>query len=318
MIRAFVTNGKRGFREENNISVLKKLLRSQKNNVWVDFENPTRKEIGFLESEFGFHPLTVEDILHGRQRPKVEDYQKYAFIIMRAFKPNATSTEQLSVYLGKNFIFTVNLKPIESLNNVFDRARKNPLILKRGPDFVLYTVMDSIADDLFPRLDAIGIEIDEVEDKIFTQPDNHVLAKLFSLKRKTIKLRRLSFPMREIANTLARRDFKFMSEHNSAYFRDVYDHLLRITESTESNRELIASSMEAYLSVISNNLNSVMKKLASITVIIMLPTLIASIYGMNIRGLILANDPLSFEIILGIMAIAAMGSYYHLHKINWI
>ncbi len=319
MIRAHVLDAKTGkLSTENDARRVAKHLYAHRDKVWVDLEEPTLDEINSLETVLGFHPLTVEDVLHGSQRPKIDPYGKYVFIVVRGLNPTGKGTEQLSIYLGKNFIVTVNLRPIESLNNTFEKVKRNPLMLKRGPDFVAYAILDSLVDGFFPILERIDDDIERVEDRIFKQGDNTVLENLFKLKRDVITLRRVAWPMRDIANAMARRDFEFVTVHNAAYFRDVYDHLLRITESTENMRDLITSSMEGYLSVVSNNLNNVMKKLTSITLIVMLPTLIASIYGMNVTGLVLADTPASFEILLAAMAIVAAGSYVVLHKTDWI
>jgi magnesium transporter len=161
-------------------------------------------------------------------------------------------------------------------------------------------------------------EVDRLEDEIFKKSDPRILPKLFSLKRRVIEIRRVVWPMRDILNILARRDYPYIEEHTAMYFRDVYDHLIRITDMTDTLRELVTGAMEGYLSVVSNNLNFVVKQLTAITIIIMVPTLLASIYGMNVINLPLAKEGRGFWELIGIMIFFTAVSVYYFRKKEWI
>jgi len=319
MIRSYIYSVANGtLKEESDLKKLARELRNKKTTVWVDFEEPTKEELETLRSVFGFHPLALEDIIQGSQRPKVEAYEDYVFIVAYGLD-DADKAEQMNIFLGKDFLVTVNRKPIPKLNEAFERVKKNPIALKRGHDFLAYIVLDTLVDSFFPTIERMDDRLDALEDRIFKESSGkEVLEELFALKHKIIAIRRIALPLRDLLNVLARRDFDYIKASNSVYYRDVYDHLVRIAEMTDSLRDLLSSTMEGYLSVVSNNLNFVMKKLAAITVILMLPTLITGFYGMNVANLPIADHALSPEIITGVIIATAFGSYLFFHKLDWI
>ncbi len=319
MIRAVILSGKDRVRQTQNVDEMASVLKARKQTIWIDFEEPTERELKLLVDKFGFHPLTYEDVVHGGQRPKIDDYDEYAFIIVRGVGVNGIdAAPQLNIYLDRTFIVTVNKQPIKGLNETLDKARRNPLLLKRGPDFVAYSVLDAIVDEFFPLIQELDDKIDELEDRIFVRPDNKILQKLFQLKHRTISIRRVAWPMRDILNILARRDFRFVKAENAVYFRDVYDHLVRITDMTDTLRDILTTSMEGYLSVISNNLNVVVKKLTALTALIMIPALIASVYGMNFVNMPELQWENGYYFSLGLMLVSAVVAYAYLKWRNWV
>lgn len=319
MIRAIIHLGGDRVKQTQNVDEMARVLKARRQTIWIDFEEPTERELKLLVDKFGFHPLTYEDVIHEGQRPKIDDYEEYALIIVRGVGFNGIdSAPQLNIYLDRTFIVTVNKQPIKGLNETIDKARRNPLILKRGPDFVAYNVLDAIVDEFFPLLQELDDKIDEAEDKIFVKPDNKTLQKLFELKRRTIAIRRVAWPMRDILNILARRDFRFVKPDNAVYFRDVYDHLVRITDMTDTLRDMLTTSMEGYLSVVSNNLNVVMKKLTALTALIMIPALIAGIYGMNFANIPELGWENGYYFSLSLMVVSAIVAYFYLKWKDWV
>ncbi len=319
MIRSFIHTGGDKVRETSDADEMARVLKARKHTIWIDFEDPTDRELGYLTSKFGFHPLTYEDVMHENQRPKIDDYDDYAFIVVRGVGMDGLENPpQLNIYLSKTFIVTVNRKPILGETEVIAKVRRNPLILKRGPDFVAYTLLDAVVDEFFPVLQELDDKLDAVEDKIFVKTDVKTIAKLFAIKRRVIAVRRVAWPMRDILNILARRDFHFIKAENAIYFRDVYDHLVRISEMTDTLRDMISSGMEGYLSVISNNLNVIMKKLTAITALIMVPALIAGIFGMNFDNIPELHDEFGFYWSLVIMAIAVAATFAYLKMHDWV
>lgn len=319
MIRAFVYLGKNKVREVSDVDVMAHELKARKHTIWIDFEYPTEKELQMLVSKFGFHPLTLEDVMHENQRPKIDDYDEYAFIIVRGIgEKGIEDPPQLNIYLNRTFIVTVNKVPIRGLEETIQKTRKNPLILKRGPDFVVYSVLDAIVDEFFPEVQTFDDRIDDLEEKIFVRPDVKALAKLFEIKRSLIAVRRIAWPMRDILNILARRDFRFIKPENAIYFRDVYDHLVRITEMSDTLRDMVTSSMEGYLSVVSNNLNVVMKKLTALTALIMIPALVAGIYGMNFDNMPELKWDFGYYFALVLMFSLAVIAYTYLKWREWV
>lgn len=290
--------------------------------LWADLEDPSKKELQSLEKLFGFHHLAVEDAGNTRQRCKVEEYEGFIFLVLRVFPKGECEATQLNFFLDGNLLVTAHFKCVEAVDEIAGTLEKNPSILERGPDFVTHQIIDLAVDELFPYLDEIEDRIDEFEDKMLkaTSPEEiaSMLGKLFEMKRRNLAIRKIVWPMRDVLTVLARRDYRYIRPENAVYFRDIYDHMLRITDITETNRELLAASMEAYLAVISNNLNMVMKKLAAIAGIFAVPVLIGSIYGMNFQNMPELTFEWGYYIALGEMlfASALMFIYFRLNK--WI
>ncbi|MBI3587851.1 magnesium/cobalt transporter CorA [Candidatus Micrarchaeota archaeon] len=319
MIRAFSHGGGK-VREFNALAPAVGEVKAGRHAVWLEVDNPSKGELESVAQALGLHHLTVEDVLDGNQRPKFEDYGSYAFIIARGISgEKADSTAQLAIYLGKNFVVTVNSEEVKGLSEAVRRVHDNPLLLSHGADFVAYLVLDAIVDGYFPVLEQLDDEVEKFEDGLFSSPQGiRSLESLFAVKRKLLYLRKAAWPMRDLLNALARRDFKYVSERNSLYFRDVYDHLLRVSESTDSLRDLVTSAMEGYLSVVSNNLNAIMKKLTSITAILLLPALIAGIYGMNFPDIPLIHGPNGFYYAMAIMAALTAGAFLYAKSRDWL
>lgn len=319
MIRAFIHTGGDKIKESSDVDEMAAELKAKKHVIWIDFEDPTDKELTYLTSKFGFHPLTYEDVVHENQRPKIDDYDGYAFIVIRGVGDNGIEDPpQLNIYLDRTFIVTVNKRPILGEAQVIAKVRRNPLILKRGPDFVAYTLLDAIVDEFFPMLQELDEKLDAIEDKIFVKTDIKTLEKLFKIKRQIIAVRRVAWPMRDILNIFSRRDFHFIKADNAIYFRDVYDHLVRISEMTDTLRDMVTSSMEGYLSVVSNNLNEVMKKLTAVTALIMVPSLIAGIYGMNFDEIPGLHWGFGFYFAIFAMLASITVTYAYLKWKHWV
>lgn len=316
MIHAFASYGKKV--KEIKPEEAKKFIRDKKHNVWINFEKPTQKENEFLKG-LGFHPLSVEDTVKGKQRPKIEDYEDYGYIVIRTLETNEEGhNSQLSIFLGKTFVVTYASTLVPSLQKVMDDLKAKPNILVKGHDYLAYAVIDALVDEFFPIVEKIDDELEELEDTIFIGSNTQTISRLFELKRKLVEIRRVVMPMRDILNILSRRDYDYIDPKTSIYFRDVYDHLIRVADMTDTLRELVTSAMEGYLSVISNNLNVIMKRLTAITVILMVPTLLAGIYGMNVQNIPLAQQGAGFWEVMLIMAVFTIISLYYFKQKEWL
>lgn len=318
MIEAYVCSKRGEFRSYTDLSKILKYFKDSSRNAWVQFEKPSKAELDLLHSKFGFHPLAVEDIEQGKQRPKIDDYKSHVFITIRLPVNTGEKTTQFSAFLGNNFLVTVSTDVIPSIQKAVERSEKNPVNLQKGADYVLYTLLDATVDDFFPKLEAIDAELDKIEDQVFENPNQKMLRKLFSMKHRLMVLRRTALPLRDVLNVLSRRDYDWVSEKNAVYFRDVQDHLIRISESLDNLRDIVTSTMEGYLSIVSNNLNQIMKKLASIAAIVMVPTLIAGIYGMNFDFPEKAWGVDGYYFSLILMAISVIGLSLYFRRREWI
>ncbi|MFA4946410.1 MAG: magnesium/cobalt transporter CorA [Candidatus Micrarchaeia archaeon] len=317
MIRSFLCRGGKVHEVKPEEAAL--FVREKKNNVWISFEDATKAEEEVFKS-LGFHPLSVEDALQGRQRPKIDGYDEYAFIALRTLEKNKEGRKgQLSIFLGDTFIVTYAANKVPSIERVIRHLKENPETLLKGHDFLAYHIIDAVVDGYFPIMDEIENAIEGIEGDVFTKPPSpEMLNKLFKVRRRLVEIRRIVWPMRDILNVLSRRDYPFVTSESAVYYRDVYDHLLRLADITENLRELSSNAMEGYLSTVNNSLNLVVKRLTAITVILMVPTLIASAYGMNVVNLPLAQRETGFVELLGVMGVLTFGSYWYFKKRGWV
>ncbi|MCL5985972.1 MAG: magnesium/cobalt transporter CorA [Actinobacteria bacterium] len=285
MISTYAKN--KGAVKEINKDEIQILLQDEENIIWVDLDNPDESEIyRVLKDTFGFHPLTIEDCIKGQQRPKIEDFDRYIFMVLFDADMNKDGTiinEELDIFFGKNFIITHHKEQIEAIDYLKKSMSSNPKLFENGADYLLYFILDRVIDSYFPVMDKIDDDIDVIENKVVTESNQQVMNYIFGLRRNLVHLRKVLSPQREILVQLTTRDFVYIDPETIIYFRDIYDHIIRIIEMMESYRDLISGSMEIYLSTISNNLNKIMKQLTLIATIFMPITFITGLFGMNFR-----------------------------------
>ncbi len=261
-------------------------LQDQAGLLWVDFEAvPDGDTEPILRKTFGFHPLAIDDALHESHVPKLDDWGQYLYIVLHTVvfdqKEEDVDTLELDIFIGKNYMVTHHDQPIEAVNRVWTAIQRDDRFLKNGADHLLYRLMDEIVTSFMPVVEQLDLSLDQIEDEIFGKYTPGTLEKLFSIKRSVLYLRRILAPQRETLNKLARDQFEVIDERDRIYFRDVYDHLVRMYDITESVRELVSGALDSYLSVTNNRLNDVMKTLTIITTLFMPISFIASFFGMN-------------------------------------
>ena len=261
-------------------------LQDQAGLLWVDFEADSNEETEpILQKTFGFHPLAIEDALHQSHVPKLDDWGNYLYIVVHTVvydeEHQDVDTLELDIFIGKNYLVTHHDLPIEAVNRVWDAQQRDDRILKNGADHLLYRLMDEIVTSFMPVVEKLDLGLDQIEDEIFGKSAPDTLEKLFSIKRSVLYLRRILAPQREALNKLARDEYEAIDERDRIYFRDVYDHLVRMYDIIESVRDLVSGALDSYLSVTNNRLNDVMKTLTIITTLFMPISFIASFFGMN-------------------------------------
>jgi magnesium transporter len=260
--------------------------RDSDDKLWVDIEQPVQDVIEpLLELRFGFHELAAEDTLSPNTLPKYDSFADYDFFIFRTVDVNVsehkTETYKVAAFVGGNFLFTVHRQPVLAIADVRTRLSADRRLLERGPDFLLYSIVDMMVDAHFPLIEQIEECVDDLQDKIFESADPIHLDELLHLKRDLNVLRRHTLPQRELLNQISRGDANFVARQHLIYFRDVYDHMFRISETIDVDRDLMTATMDAYLSVVANRTNETMKVLTIFSAIMLPLTLIAGIYGMN-------------------------------------
>jgi len=286
MLRALYYTGDGDLLKEITPEGYAAALQSPSGVLWVDFggEAPGPSE-DILINTFAFHPLAVDDALHETHVPKVDDWEKYLYIAMHAisFTPGADDIEaiELDVFLGENYIVTHHDLPIQALDRVWDDCLRDARHFKRGADHVMYKLTDELIVDYMEVVENLDEEIEVVEDEVIGKPSAEMVQRIFTLKRATLHLRRVLSPLREVLNKLARDDYAVIDVRDRVYFRDVYDHLVRLHDISESLRDLVGGVLDTYLSVINNRMNEIMKTLTVITTMFMPISFVAGFFGMN-------------------------------------
>jgi magnesium transporter len=290
--------------------------------LWVDIQGFDSEAINKLEQVFGFHPLAIEDCIGTSQRPKIDNYENYLFVVLHAayLKPKKVGLEtiELNSFVGTNYIVTVRDMPIVSIDFVKERCKKNPALMGNGSGELFYLIADAMIDNYFPILDKLDKEIDVVEQSIFDNPTHKLLDRVFSLKNDILALRRLIYPQREIINFLARGEYPIIGGNLKLYFRDVGDGLARIIDILDNYRDILASAMDGYLSAISNKTNEVMKVLTIIATIMMPLTLITGIYGMNFAFMPELRSPYGYYATLFVMFLLGVGMVLFFKRKKWL
>jgi magnesium transporter len=263
---------------------LASVLKDAGSLLWVDAERESREALETLATLFELHPITLDDLVNRNQRPKIEEFEEYVFLVIHALcaiHGDELETEEIDVALRKNALFTVHGQPLEYLHRVFERSLKDPRILQNGPSFLVYLLSDALVDAYFPVLEALEDEIDALEDAVVQAPARARMRRIFEVKRVLVQLRKVVSPQREVYNALSRRDYPYIEARTAVYFRDIHDHLVRAFEMIDSYRDLAANTLEAYLAATSNRLGQVMKQLTVIATIFMPLSFLTGFFGMN-------------------------------------
>jgi magnesium transporter len=267
---------------------IKEALQDKKGLLWVDFAGePNQTCEPILLDVFGFHPLAVEDALQETHTPKVDDWGEYIYIVLDALVYDESGTDgklhvhELDVFLGKNYVVTHHDESIAAIDQVWNACGRDPRHTQNGADHLLYRILDYLVADYTPIAEKVDDEIDEIEDQVLSKATTETLEHIFSLKRSLLAMRRVITPQREVLNKLARDDYQVIDQHDRVFFRDVYDHLVRLQDLNESMRDMLSGTLDIYLSVVNNRMNDVMKTLTVITTLFMPISFIAGFFGMN-------------------------------------
>jgi len=254
--------------------------------LWVDFEAESAEACEpVLLNTFGFHPLAVDDALEESHVPKLDDWGEYLYIVMHAAAIQPGNFDivslEMDIFLGRNFIVTHHDQPIESINHIWTLVQRDQRHIKGGVDHVMYLLTDDIATHYMDLVEALDDKIDEIEAEIFDRPKRDTVEKVFAIKRAVLYLRRIVAPQREVLNRLARDDIEMIDAKDRVYFRDVYDHYVRLYDIIEGVRDLVSGTLDTYLSVTNNRMNDIMKTLTVITTLFMPISFLSGFFGMN-------------------------------------
>lgn len=300
---------------------IREVIREPENLVWVDLQNPGPAELGMLLEEFGFHPLALEDVAKGGQRPKVDEYKGYMFVVTYGAIPGdrAGVFETFAVYLfvGRNYVVTCHQGRLPAIEDALGRWTRGGAMLREGVGFLVYTIMDTIIDAYFPIAEAIEDALDESEMEMFSESRAVSVQNLLALKRSLFTLRRILAPLRETFGLFLRPDRSLFSANTRVYFQDVYDHILRILDVVDTERDMVSSALDAHLTVVSNRLNGTMKTLTVVSIVVGTVGCVFGALGMNTGGVPLQH-PWGFWIILGGTVALVAGGLFLSRKRGWL
>ena len=289
---------------------------------WMDIEAPDDEDYEILTEAFQFHPLTIEDVKHGDQRPKLEAYKGYSFMVLfeALLKDDALDFEEYFLFLADDYLVTIHGDPQPHLTELRKRIEAQPEMTKDQPAFLTYLVVDQIVDANFPILDQLDNTIDELEDTIIERADPEQLRIIYRLKHDITRLRQLLGAQRDLFQRLITSSLGPDDREMSLYYRDVYDHIIRQYETVDSLRDLLTGAMDVYLSTVSNRLNVTMKTLTVIASLFLPLTFLTGFYGMNFAYLTTVLEPpyISFWIGVATMLVATGIQFWFFRKRGWI
>jgi magnesium transporter len=292
--------------------------------TWINVNGLNHvKEIEKLGTDFELHPLILEDITNTKQRPKLEEHQEYIFVVLKMLyfdKDQNLKFENISFIQGTNYVLSFQEMDGDVFDPVRDRLRNNKgRVRSNGADYLLYVLMDAIVDNYFNLIEVMGEKIEELEENLFEEKSkNDLIQEIHGLKREILKIRRAVYPLREVVNRIDKVDDSLISEKTQLYLRDLYDHVIQVSESIEIQRELIWGLMDMYMTTISNRMNEVMKVLTIMATIFIPLTFIAGIYGMNFENIPELKFQYGYFVLWGVMLAIFLGMIYYFKRREWL
>jgi len=284
---------------------------------WTDFSEPTEEEIALLETRFRFHPLAIEDCLQLLQRPKLDHYENVHFFVLHTLQPQTLETDELDLFLSERFLVTFHLRAVPELEDAFAKWSASGDAVRQGPLYALYTVVDKVVDQYFPAVYSIEDALFDMDQRRAGDVTDAIMDRVFDIRSDLLRLRRTIFPMRELVYRIVNSERIQGMGDVRAYFADVHDHLLKLSEMIESNRDMTADIRDSYVSLNANRMNNIMKTLTVITTIFMPLTFLAGIYGMNFSYMPELETRWGYFVALGLMAGIGLSMFWWFKRKGW-
>jgi magnesium transporter len=290
--------------------------------VWVALRDATEEELAQMQEEFELHPLAVEDARHGHQRPKIEEYGNSLFVVMNTIEVEGEELRpgEIHVFAGPNYVLSVRHRTERGFADVRARAEREPALLNHGSGYVLYALMDAIVDRYFPVLDAVEMELEKLEGRLFTpgaSPRENIES-LYYVKQKLTTMKHATSPLQENAGKLYGGRVPSVCSGLGEYFRDVYDHLVRINQSIDAARETVNTAIQVALAMVATGQGEITRRLAAYAALIAVPTMIAGIYGMNFRHMPEITWELGYPVTIAVMVAIDIFLFTRFRKAGWI
>lgn len=311
--------------------------------LWIDVTDPSDEDYNLLAERFGLHEMVGEDLRTHEGRPKLHDYGAYLYLIFHALSydcddddPQSSDDQveqlnnqfslrinEIDCLVGSDYVLTLHKEPLAPLEDLKKRWNRAPEMMRPGAGYLLYEIMDEVLDDYFPLLDTVDEHVDELEGRLFLTKDTSVSERdgisgdIFALKRTLVQIRRIAGPTRDVVNILLRRDAEAGGKQ-FAYYQDLYDHAVRIVDMTDTFRDILSGLLDAYLALASNRMNEVMKTLTATSIMLLVPGLMAGIYGMNFDNMPELHSRNGYFIVLGVMATAIVSLFLMFRQKKWL
>jgi magnesium transporter len=289
--------------------------------VWVALKDPEPDELESMRSEFGLHELAVEDARHGHQRPKIDEYEASLFVVLHTVEmaDGEIRTGEIDVFVGKNYVLSVRRRSLQGFASVRARCEQEPELLKQGSGFVLYALMDAVVDRYFPVIQALEAELEELEERIFAAAsERSTVQALYTLKQKLTTLQHAVRPLMAAAGKLYGGRVPQVCMRTQEYYRDVDDHLMRISQSLEALRDMVSTAISVNLSLISLQENETTKRLAAYAALVAVPTMIAGLYGMNFEHMPELKWAFGYPAAIALMVALDVYFFFRLRKAKWL
>ncbi|HUP55028.1 MAG TPA: magnesium transporter CorA family protein [Methylomirabilota bacterium] len=309
-----------GSTESTDLADLPGLLAAPDHRLWIDLSEPDADQIETAAKALGLHPLISEDILERNQRSKIESFDNDVLhiVLFALHYSGEAALAEVDFVLGNGYLLTVHdgsLGPSAAAPLRFGVEHA----LDKGPDYLFYAIADTIVDGYFPVLDKLGDDIDHLQDSVIEGASDWTLQRLFALKRELVDLRRATSPAREIFNQVTNREVGVIDPTHVVYFRDVYDHLIRVTDELDNYRDLVSGTLDIYVSIVNNDLSRIMKRLTGVTVVLAGIGAVAGVFGMSEAGAAFGGaEALGFWIVTVTIVVGAIGAAALLRRFDWI
>ncbi len=322
MIKSFLYVPGRDVQTIDGIADFDQLICQENCVLWVDLCKPTDEESFILTHDFKFHPLAIEDVISEKPRTKIDDYDRYLFLVFQIVdyigREEGLKTSEIDMFLSENSLVTVHYDEHRIFDYLYHRAERDERLMSRGVDFLFHALIDAAVDNFNTTLDILEYEVDQVEDDVLGEPDEETLRSIFTLRRDIVNLKRIVIPQMEVLNHLSRDQFKLITTKAAVYFSDIHDHLVRINDIADVHREILNSSLEIYFSSVSTKTNEIIKFLTIFTVLFIPPTFLVGLWGMNFRYMPEYDWKYGYLFALLVMLVTVLVLIVYFRKKRWL
>lgn len=322
MIKAFHYISNEGVKVYDGIVDFDDLFAVKDSFLWVDLCKPTDQESYILTHDFKFHPLAIEDVISEKARTKIDDYDRYIFMVFQIVdyigREEGLKIGEIDLFLTENVLVTVHYDEHRIFDYLYHRAERDERLISRGADFLFHAVVDTVVDNYNTTLDILEYDVDQVEEDVLGEPDEETIKSIFNLRRDIVHLKRIVLPQVEALNRLSKEQFSQIRQAAAVYFSDIHDHLVRINDIADFHREILNSSLEVYYSSVSTKTNEIIKFLTIFTVLFIPPTFLVGLWGMNFEFMPELDWKYGYFIAIGVMLVVTLSLILFFRKKKWI